>query len=908
MSSGELRTPCVPAVAVAKLTEEERARLRSSGILGQVVSSKKRKSDEPEWTLDIDRALEHCSQPDDMPPPRRHNARALHALFTALSDAADQDGATNDAPVEGLDVDTLYGRLREHIETHPPRPSAQMRPLPSLRPTLRQYQRDAVEWMLCREGCGDREAQRPPDDSCLWRTTSIGDGVSLQWNHCNGSLREAESDPGKSMDEQRPVVPGGILADEMGLGKTVEVLALLLANPAPPVPPPPPPPPEQGQGQQLVAQRQQAVEPNDELPCVCEGTPMPFDGQWVGCDGCGRWVHAVCAGVTAAELAEDESYSCLLCATRRGEQSPSATGATLLICPQAILGQWRQEAARHVEGGGLRVCTYTGVRDALSHGAKQPARLAALHPQTLSAYDLVLTTFETLRSELDHTPHALGTPAGGADCSGSRGGEIAGAASGAVLSREFRRPSNRAHASSRMLSPLLSLQWWRVVIDEAQMVESGTAKAAAMALRLHARHRWAVSGTPMGRGRLADLQGLMAFLQLRPWSEASWWNHAVEMHLKPPAAAPAPATTADEEAAERSRRVAFRAAEARLLSLLHCVMWRNSKASVLTQLDLPPQTEQVHRLTFSSIEAHFYSKQARECNASAQRALSLRARQQEETEAAEVREAVMMAGKPNGKAVVKVDVGGGGDGGGGGSGGGGGGSAKPSGARVAQTAAAAERALTNLSTQGVLRLRQACCHPQLGSFGIRGSRRGGGGAGAGLADPMSMREILGKLIEEEKNRCEEEQRKVLFNLSALAGMRAMVGEHAAAAERYAEALEGSEANRQPMPLDTYVEPTFIGPTSLRFQAPSVAQRSGRTFGPIRWQLPSMGAPAAISADQTADAAAAGDAEAAWAAETSSGNVWVRIELSKPRRLSEVRMGITLTLTPTLTLTLVDSRR
>ena len=252
--------------------------------------------------------------------------------------------------------------------------------------------------------------------------------------------------------------------------------------------------------------------------------------------------------------------------------------------------------------------------------------------------------------------------------------------------------------------------------------------------------------------------------------------------------------------------------------------------------------------------------------------------------------------------------GGGGDGGGGGSGGGGGGSAKPSGARVAQTAAAAERALTNLSTQGVLRLRQACCHPQLGSFGIRGSRRGGGGAGAGLADPMSMREILGKLIEEEKNRCEEEQRKVLFNLSALAGMRAMVGEHAAAAERYAEALEGSEANRQPMPLDTYVEPTFIGPTSLRFQAPSVAQRSGRTFGPIRWQLPSMGAPAAISADQTADAAAAGDAEAAWAAETSSGNVWVRIELSKPRRLSEVRMGITLTLTPTLTLTLVDSRR
>ena len=61
----------------------------------------------------------------------------------------------------------------------------------------------------------------------------------------------------------------------------------------------------------------------------------------------------------------------------------------------------------------------------------------------------------------------------------------------------------RACGHGRVLSPLLSLRWWRVVIDEAQMVESGTAKAAAMARRLPAMHRWAVSGTPMGRGRLA---------------------------------------------------------------------------------------------------------------------------------------------------------------------------------------------------------------------------------------------------------------------------------------------------------------------------------------------------------------------------------------------------------------------
>ena len=35
-------------------------------------------------------------------------------------------------------------------------------------------------------------------------------------------------------------------------------------------------------------------------------------------------------------------------------------------------------------------------------------------------------------------------------------------------------------------------RWWRVCLDEAQMVESTTAKAAEMALRLHAVHRYIV--------------------------------------------------------------------------------------------------------------------------------------------------------------------------------------------------------------------------------------------------------------------------------------------------------------------------------------------------------------------------------------------------------------------------------
>lgn len=62
-------------------------------------------------------------------------------------------------------------------------------------------------------------------------------------------------------------------------------------------------------------------------------------------------------------------------------------------------------------------------------------------------------------------------------------------------------------------TPLTRLVWWRICLDEAQMVESSTAKATEMALKLRAEHRWCVTGTPMSRG-LEDIAGLMNFLKV----------------------------------------------------------------------------------------------------------------------------------------------------------------------------------------------------------------------------------------------------------------------------------------------------------------------------------------------------------------------------------------------------------
>ena len=62
---------------------------------------------------------------------------------------------------------------------------------------------------------------------------------------------------------------------------------------------------------------------------------------------------------------------------------------------------------------------------------------------------------------------------------------------------------------------------------QAQMVESSTAKAAEMAARLDAVHRWAITGTPLSRG-LEDLFGLFFFLHAAPLDQRAWWTRVCQ--------------------------------------------------------------------------------------------------------------------------------------------------------------------------------------------------------------------------------------------------------------------------------------------------------------------------------------------------------------------------------------------
>ena len=278
------------------------------------------------------------------------------------------------------------------------------------------------------------------------------------------------------------------------------------------------------------------------------------------------------------------------------------------------------------------------------------------------------------------------------------------------------------------------LTWWRVVLDEAQEVESSAAAAGAMARLVPGTHRWAVTGTPVSRG-LEDLQGLFAFLGgPSPLTDAGWWRRMIQ---------------APRDAGDPDARRALRA-------VLRRVMWRNARRDVEDELRLPPQGQTVTWLRPSGIEAHWYAQQRRVCEGAAREALRRvrdpRKRMKKEDDSGEdatIATAAAAAAARRARAAMGWTAAGSGrrlDGGGedafenlvddGESG-----HEEDAEDATAEDAVASavrvdltrdsddeDRYLTVDESRRVLapllRLRQACNHPQAGTHGVRGLARG----------------------------------------------------------------------------------------------------------------------------------------------------------------------------------------
>lgn len=625
--------------------------------------------------------------------------RSSSSSAPASGKDAEEDGSTG---FDGEDLRAIFTAVKPNADACP----IVEREYPELLPTPRRYQNQAVAWMMAREG-----AKSAPSDALDAKRGCTRDESELHplWRALPDGLHYINPYSGAVVDRRfvatHESVSGGILADEMGLGKTVEMIMLCIAHQEPNrrerrrrallEEKSAEPKVSAGVHDDAIKKEEESNDDEDEVRCVCgarEEDPF-YQGMWIACEKCEKWSHARCVKFyTDAEeerlmrMTEEQRsarmgvFVCRKCiAEHASVQIDETCGATLVVCPSAILQQWREEVERHVRHGTFKVIAYEGQPTMTGLGGSIDNVVSA---KDLAEADLVLTTYEALRKEIDiDTANGQGLAA-------------------AQRARRYERKYDVVP------TPLTRLKWWRVVLDEAQMVESTVSKAAEMVRRLPAVHRWAVTGTPISRG-LNDIYGLLMFLMVSPFAYSShWWRQMIELPY--------------EKGDERAREL--------LHNLLKGLMWRNSRADMEKQLGVPPQGELVTWLSTSAVEQHWYSRQYNECSA------------------------LMMQHINGRRANAQSDD-------------------KPI------SADKARRVMAPL-----LRLRQACDHPQAGSHGLAGGLRAG-------ANVLSMEQISEKLIEKARVEAEEAQRLVAFALNALAGLTWCEGDFATVIKTYREVLQ-----------------------------------------------------------------------------------------------------------------------
>ncbi|PIA36474.1 hypothetical protein AQUCO_03400396v1 [Aquilegia coerulea] len=201
------------------------------------------------------------------------------------------------------------------------------------------------------------------------------------------------------------IAKGGILADAMGLGKTVMTIALILAT------------------------AQKGVSDNGEVTKGCKD-----------------------------EDREEKTKS-----------TQTVKGGTLIVCPMALLGQWKDELDSHSKPGSLQVY--------VQYGADRSG-----DPVALSKSDVVLTTY-------------------------------------GVLSTAYKSDSEG--------SIFHKVEWFRVVLDEAHTIKSSKTQVAQAAYALSSHCRWCLTGTPL-QNNLEDLYSLLCFLRVEPWCNWVWWQKLIQ--------------------------------------------------------------------------------------------------------------------------------------------------------------------------------------------------------------------------------------------------------------------------------------------------------------------------------------------------------------------------------------------
>ncbi|KAI3991417.1 hypothetical protein MKX01_006716 [Papaver californicum] len=268
----------------------------------------------------------------------------------------------------------------------------EMEPPSTLKCVLHSYQKEALYWMSKSEEGIDVEKAAKTLHPC-WEVYRITDKRASEV-YVNVFSVEATTQFPSATQTTRGGISPLILADAMGLGKTVMTLALILTR---------------------------------------RGRGTPYSQEIVKHD---------------ADQVSRRSRS-----SQATSSTPKVKGGTLIVCPMALLGQWKDEIETHSQPGTLQLYVQYGVD-------------RTTHPIALAQYDVVLTTY----------------------------GVLTGACKSDVGDSIFHQ-----------------VDWFRVVLDEAHIIKSSRTQVAQEAFSLFSYCRWCLTGAPL-QNNLEDLYSLLCFL------------------------------------------------------------------------------------------------------------------------------------------------------------------------------------------------------------------------------------------------------------------------------------------------------------------------------------------------------------------------------------------------------------
>ncbi|KAF2723706.1 DNA repair protein, RAD5 [Polychaeton citri CBS 116435] len=170
---------------------------------------------------------------------------------------------------------------------------------------------------------------------------------------------------------------------------------------------------------------------------------------------------------------------------KKSNNVESAPATTLVVAPMSLLSQWASEAEKASKDGTLRVLVYYG-----SDSKSVNLQTLCCASNSASAPNVIITSYGVVLSEYNNVAIQGGNR-------GSHGG-------------------------------LFSLDYWRIILDEAHMIKNRQSKTAKACCELAATHRWVLTGTPIVN-RLEDFFSLVRFLRVEPWSNFSFWKTFITM-------------------------------------------------------------------------------------------------------------------------------------------------------------------------------------------------------------------------------------------------------------------------------------------------------------------------------------------------------------------------------------------